>query len=357
MLFTPKATEKLRSNSTLYSLQLCRGIAALMVVYHHVAHYVDTFYHDYGFRSIFDFGFAGVDFFFLLSGFVIFYSCYKMIDHRDQLLTYSRKRFVRVYPVYWLLMLPLLLAFTLMSGTINKDYTFSWIEFVKTWTLYPGHKNLTGVSWSLSHEIYFYILFGLLLISRRFFALLWLVVALSGINLLIIIFQLPVERSFMFDFLFSGHNIEFFLGAIAYYVIRQQGVERALYHWFILITGVTLFIASGFYLHLFHEILRVILFGAASFMILVSLVRLERMNKIHISAFWVRLGDASYVLYLVHYPIISLGNKVYQKSGLLSSIDYRVFNLSLIAVAVGIAFAIHLWIEKPILKALSLKNK
>lgn len=357
MLFTPKATEELQGNSTLYSLQLCRGIAALMVVYHHVAHYVDTFHGDFIFRSVFDFGFAGVDFFFLLSGFVIFYSCYKMVGQRDQLLTYIRKRFVRVYPVYWLLMLPLLLAFMLMSGSINKEYSFSWIEFVKTWTLYPGHKNLTGVSWSLSHEIYFYILFGLLLISRRFFVFLWLVVALSFINLLIITFQYPVERSFMFDFLFSGHNIEFFLGAIAYYVIRKQNTVRPIYHWLLLALGVALFMGAGIYFHLFNAILRVILFGSASFLILVSLVRLERMNKIRVPAFWVRLGDASYVLYLVHYPIISLGNKVYQKSGLFSLIDHRIFNLSLIAMAVCIAFAIHVWIEKPLLKALSIKKK
>ena len=87
------------SRSTIAALQIGRALAALLVVLHHAEQAANSFSSGAD-RSIFTWGQFGVDFFFVLSGFIIYYS------HRsdDKGITpsaaYIRKRFLRIYIPY-----------------------------------------------------------------------------------------------------------------------------------------------------------------------------------------------------------------------------------------------------------------
>src|SRR6185503_7562101 len=84
----------------LNSLQAGRGMAALMVVLYHA--YIKYGFGGSGFTGhIFSLGFAGVDFFFVLSGFIIAYTSYPFIGNKEKTIFFIRKRFLRVYPIYW----------------------------------------------------------------------------------------------------------------------------------------------------------------------------------------------------------------------------------------------------------------
>ena len=55
--------------------------------------------------GLFRFGHAGVDFFFVLSGFIIYYIHQGEIGQQRFLPAYLYKRFARIYPTYWIVLL------------------------------------------------------------------------------------------------------------------------------------------------------------------------------------------------------------------------------------------------------------
>jgi peptidoglycan/LPS O-acetylase OafA/YrhL len=74
---------------------------------------------------------------------------------------------------------------------------------------------------------------------------------------------------------------------------------------------------------------------------------------------WIqRLGDASYALYLIHFPLISLLTKVAFATGLprLGIAGAAVTLIVEVAVCIAVSVAFHLWLEKPIIAFLRRKT-
>jgi peptidoglycan/LPS O-acetylase OafA/YrhL len=92
-------------------------------------------------------------------GFIITYTS-KGKPIRD----YIWKRVIRVYPIYWVV----LLVFFIPAIFLHSAYNFALLNVFSTALLLPHHQMLNGVSWSLSFEVYFYILAGLILGHQAF---------------------------------------------------------------------------------------------------------------------------------------------------------------------------------------------
>src|ERR1700761_2793553 len=91
----------------LYTLQAGRAIASLLVVFYHnaVSIFDDSrFWGDDPSQKIFNFGHSGVDFFFVLSGFIILYAHWNDLGKPKQIFKYASKRFRRIYPIYWIVL-------------------------------------------------------------------------------------------------------------------------------------------------------------------------------------------------------------------------------------------------------------
>src|SRR5690349_9010218 len=86
----------------LNSLQICRGLAALLVLLFHATFMSQTYLDYRPLDGVFRFGYSGVDFFFVLSGFIIFWAHHGELGHPTALRPYVRRRFVRIYPLYWI---------------------------------------------------------------------------------------------------------------------------------------------------------------------------------------------------------------------------------------------------------------
>src|SRR5271166_6887268 len=100
---TAKVSDASLSSSVpnkLLPLELCRGLAALLVACLHAGASIDKYY-GYDIGVVHNFG-AGVDFFFVLSGFVITYAHWRDIGRPERVKTYYIKRFLRIYPPYWI---------------------------------------------------------------------------------------------------------------------------------------------------------------------------------------------------------------------------------------------------------------
>ncbi len=149
----------------LYSLDMLRGIVALLVCLYHLT---EGFFPDGHFlKFIFSRGYLGVEIFFVISGFVIPYTMWKSnYVHRDAG-TFMLRRLARIEPPYWCS-----IALIFLSDYISTFFRFykdKVIEFNWRDLLYHVlHLNdfldkpwLRGIYWSLAIEVQFYILMAI----------------------------------------------------------------------------------------------------------------------------------------------------------------------------------------------------
>jgi len=198
-------------------IQFYRGLAAVLVVLTHANIIFNREINIIFLQKVFDFGWSGVDFFFVLSGFIIFYIHYSDIGRPSKYKSFIFKRFIRIYPLYWIVLSCKIVASRFFGyGTDSVQPNF-W-DYLKAITLFPQENKkllftkFIGVSWTLSYEILFYILFGLLvLLGYKFlkpFIIIWLFGCL--INLIGVVDIL--KDNFLLNFIFNERNLEFIFG-------------------------------------------------------------------------------------------------------------------------------------------------
>ena len=326
-------------------LQILRGIAALLVVLFHISgSTIDVFEVEF-LNNYFKFGSSGVEIFFVLSGFIIAFTAHKNIDSPHQFLDYLKKRITRLYPIYWVVLIALLLLMNLFNYSTNHQVSF--LKLLETFLLTPDHVMINGVSWSLSFEIYFYLLFGLLILSRKFFILIltiFIVTLLKAVN--VISFD-----DVYFNFLFSENNFLFIFGVIAAIILKNVKVIRLNFSFLIIIilTSFALFGLVGFFLN--DSSFSTYLYGLLTFIIILSFCYLESVKQ---SCFdnqlLVSIGDASYVLYLIHLPIIRILHKIINSLDTFSLIEISIINILIIIITVISALIIYRLVELPLIK-------
>jgi len=140
-------------------IQVYRGIAAILVLFHHGNIIFNRDLKQNFFGNILGFGWAGVDFFFVLSGFIIFYIHQLDIGKPTEVKSFILKRIIRIYPLYWMVLSIKIIA-SLSGGYKGEDYHITPLQIFKAILLFPQDKtiltqNFIGVSWTLSDEIFF----------------------------------------------------------------------------------------------------------------------------------------------------------------------------------------------------------
>ena len=166
-------------NHRIKSLDGLRGILCLLVVFHHydVKYIPSFFYNNFLIRQ----ADLLVDFFFIISGFVISYN-YKNFDSIKDVGKFLKKRFLRLYPLLLfsttLFFLFEIFSRNIFSNFINKkiDNTSLIKSFIDTILLNnssPLFGNSWGINrptWSISAEFYAYLIFSIVLLvfGKRF---------------------------------------------------------------------------------------------------------------------------------------------------------------------------------------------
>ncbi len=300
------------SEKKLMSVQALRGIAALLVLIFHI----DAMFREGAPRSR-DFGdfwargFAGVDMFFVISGFIMVWVTAEVLPSLKSAGRFLYNRIVRIYPLWWIFAGLMMLYFYTSVGAPaapNKATGDAIGPYIlKSLLLLPqAHDPVLGVGWTLIHEMLFYVLFAAgLLLPRRF-----LPVWLAGWTLAIVAFGFlgpdqPLHAKNLVQLFFSPLNLEFVLGAcVALYLLRENGRSSALW----LIAGIALFVLGL----LFHvpgkygnfNWIRALAYGVPSAMMILGAVWMERQGILKIPNPLRHLGDWSYSLYLSHFLVI-----------------------------------------------------
>lgn len=332
-------------------LQVLRAVAALAVLFHHMAPHWQTSAQLAFTTPWMHWGFAGVDVFFVLSGYVVYQSADKASHVWNAFLL---RRALRIYLGYW----PVL-ALTALLAAVTHRWPSASVMTRSALLLQPNlFENWVPTAWSLTYELYFYLWVALVCL----FAPRWRlpVMAVAAVALLawnlgwyVLAYEVVYGGQQPWRFTLTGLGAEFLAGAIWAHVRRRHawlGSAR-LAPWFLALGA--LLLAYGFGVGSLSpmydrvEGMRAITFGVAGFgALLVALALADRGWRA--PAGLVRLGDASYGLYLLH-PL------------LLSVMGYLRFhhvphtswaqNLFLLLMPVGIGAVSLLWfrwVERPL---------
>ena len=335
----------------LQTVQVFRGAAALLVVLFHATS-IDKSYLQHEFLGdIFMFGYGGVDFFFVLSGFVIVLAHGRDVGHADRLGPYLARRFVRIYPVYWIV--AIMLAPLYVGAPHDAAGSVALLRAILL--LNPNDNPIVGVAWSLTHEVLFYGMFGLAigLPSRYARPLLttWLVLSAAWY----LAFFLTHGRLVwpVAGFFFSPYNLEFAMGAAVAAAVRVGSANRGRA---LAVAGAVLFLLSGASEHVLHRHFSqrhsIVCYGFPSMLLVAGAVQWELSRRTRMPALLLLLGDASYSIYLTHYAMLDLLARASIRSGLAPLIGATATTAILVVLAVGLGVAFYERIERPVLNAL-----
>lgn len=339
-----------RSNAgRMRSIEGARGVAAFMVVLMHAANLmaVEQFSGHVGVAGIFGFGYVGVDFFFVLSGFIISFVHFEDIGHHQQLTTYLKRRAFRIYPIYWFclaLAIGILLAGRFVLHK-NTPLGFGVNDIAGTLFLLPVSDPLfVEVAWSLQFEIMFYGLFAILILGKRLGSGLFLLWAAAIIWRLLVSPSLPSFGGFL-----SAYSLQFLFGVLTGITVSSRDFKWA--GKATLMVGIAGFAASVFYERAiatsFHGPAGQVLLGLSAAIILFSLVEMEKNKTIQTPTLMYKLGSVSYSVYLSHIVFINLIYSIMLKLGLYHRLPELLVFLIAVTGALISASAVGFLVELP----------
>jgi len=289
-------------------------------------------------------GYAGVEFFFVLSGFVMVFVHSADFGQPERAGRFLRKRILRIYPLYWLVLSILLAIYALESFTLGPAGASDPWLVLAAYLLWPlEDMHVMPLAWTLSHEMLFYLVFVVLIFSVRAgtaIFLVWMAGCFAGA----VLAPLDWPRRFVF----SPYNILFLFGMGAAAVWPKLGTGTAR---LILCAGLAAFFTVGFSEVLggwqWHEGLRTLAYGVGAAAMVAGLAG----GALPVPKWLLLLGDASYSLYLVHLPAMSLAVKLAHPLGAPWSLPPVVAIILVTAIAVITGVLVHLVVERPILSS------
>lgn len=317
-------------------VQYLRGIAAMLVVFHHVLIDVDWLYNP---LTSLTFGAGGVDIFFVISGFVMFVAA-----RGEGALEFWSKRLVRIVPLYWLVTI---LFFVMRAPHIGEP-GLDAASLLRSLLFIPYRSGGPGSpiepvlipGWSLNLEMFFYFLFGLgILLSRP--------VAFSAAAVIAVVATgglLPPDTAWL-AFYSSPIALEFVAGLALGWAWTRGRISPS--WWPLAIAGAALLLCSDLF-----EGYRLVARGAGGAMIMTGAVAAEGAARRIRSTTLTLLGDASYSIYLIHTPLLLVFYAVFKRLPLAGPPQLVVFLVtSLGATAVG-GVLLYRWVEQPLTHAL-----
>lgn len=345
------------SNSRIASIQVLRGLAAVMVVFYHLmfSEQLMSAPEDCLLSPLLKTGAAGVDLFFVISGFIMVTVTRKKFGAPGAVPEFLYSRFSRVYPVYWLFTLAILALAAVKPSLLNIPIGAP-LKILQSFLLYPQeHFPILKVGWTLVHEIYFYLVFTVFLfwparILPRGLAL-WAAAILAASALL---WTRPPAPAGLPDIVINPLTFEFIMGCLIAIFLQKP---TSLPGWIPLVAGLAGLICASSVSHHIVSFLadlrenwfRVAVYGIPSAFILYGAVALEKkQGKVFLS--WLQpLGDASYSLYLVHLFVLSAMVKFWSFVPWQGPFIKVAYLAAMVAAAVVSGLLIHHFVEKPLL--------
>ena len=335
------------------SIQILRAIAALSVVYYHSTH------KDIGMLSLPIAGSFGVDIFFVISGFVIALMLLRNTNN------FFIKRLFRIMPIYIIATIIMVMGHAFLpqgNTTIVNSLTF-----IKSIFFIPySHNPILMQGWTLNYEMFFYLVtsFCLLIVKNKKLVAVACALVLS---VMFITLKLSNTKIFVLRYYKADLFFEFIYGIILFYIYNHCVIKRKKY--FLIKNkqlNIVVFILLGLLSFAFLVIDEIYQFrisayrgiemGIPALLLVFSFLNLE--NIIPENAFitfWIKLGDASYVMYLFHVFIVIFFTKILFKKQIANNSSVFISIILAIIIlfsTIVVSIIIYKIIDKPIQKYL-----
>ncbi len=320
-----------------FSLDFFRGFCGYGVAITHLHAFIfDSQIMEY-------FSLLFVEFFFVLSGFVLYPQLLKTINNKNNIILFFKRRWMRTLPLYFIIIvLVSILTNNLFSGDFFKYLTFTQKfhpEFLSD-DYYP-------VAWSLSIEEFFYVLFPLILTCVKKKNFIKYILTFFSIFLVSKIF---IVEYFDSNFFRTGTWIRFDAILLGFLVahFKENIIKFKKTIIFSFITLLIIYITNNNYFILHSEI------GVIKYLFLILLQMLSAFTMIlfiiynkffigeRLKKFSLIVSRQTYSIYLIHIILIYI-MKHY-------NLSFLVTNLVYLVLLIFLSNLIYRYIEKPILK-------
>ena len=287
----------------IYYLESLRGLAAIVVALFHFRNSSNSFLINNEFIQN---GWVMVDFFFVLSGFVIAYNYSEKILSLKDLINFQIKRFLRLYPLHlFTLFLMLALEFSqlikeILTNDIGEAASFTHNNIASfmhnlflTQALFNDKLTFNNPSWSISTEFFTYFIYALIILfvknTKYLFLISLTIIFFSGY---FIFNELNITNEF--SILRCMHS--FFLGTIASYVFKHIKIKisNILTYGIFILTLISI---------TFLKFLPPIIFPIIFLFLIISMLNSEEnlIKKILNQKILIFFGKISYGIYMTHY--------------------------------------------------------
>jgi exopolysaccharide production protein ExoZ len=316
-----------------------------MVLFHHA----QAFSSRWWFGPHSGFGAAGVDIFFVLSGAIIYKSAFS--PNRTTAAQFARKRVTRIAPLWYVA------SFAWLPLCASAGWPTTATGVLTTLTFWPVWAGgmafpVDSVGWTLCFEMLFYVAAALCLVSPRFLSIVMAVFVFSWWA------RRHGHSSAAFEFLGNPIILEFLLGVIIAAIFnRTRGRVPLLVSLTFMEAGFFLIVLYGLppgmedarmTLNNSYSLLRALVWGVPAGIIVFGALAIEP----HVAGKWVNtavfLGDASYAVYLIHWPVLAIVGGVITP-WLQPSVGLTVL---LFAVGLGSGLIGHAYVERPLIAAI-----
>ena len=333
------------------SVQALRAFAALLVVaYHALEQWRETHSAVPPPRVAWPNGAAGVDLFFVISGVVMIVASTRLATRPGGWRVFLWRRVERVAPLYWLATTAKL-ALVLAAPALSSHAWPGWSSVVCSYLFLPAAnaggeiRPVLPVGWTLSFEMLFYLVFAAGLAMRpagglRGVVLRVVLPALCALSLLGLA-RTPAWPAV--SVLADPLVLEFGAGAVlGLWLLRapspappRRAVTAA---WLLLAAVATLALLA---LPAGTPWRRALDWGGPATLLVAASLAVERSGRLRLPGWLLRLGDASYAIYLVHGFVLAALAALHLPAA------WALLGAAL-GVSGGAGLAVHCWVERPI---------
>ena len=344
-------------------VQGLRAVAALFVVWTHSIDAAATLAptRQAGFFHLAGFGASGLDIFFVISGFIVSLVATRAVEKNQHSAgTFLSRRFTRIFPLYWILTLVIILTAQLGNHPILWS-SVSWLS--TAWLLpsssYPAASPILSLGWSLVFEMYFYYVLAAWMaiqprhLVRNTIIFLSAIVALGSLVGLhypmLIIWANPILLEFLFGcaigqiYTHSNKNPTPVSRTVGLWLAVMGTVALTA----TLFTGYGTINFEGMVLNGLSSWQRVGLWGVPSALLVLGAVLWSPAMQSWPARLLVFLGDASYSIYLCTNPARSMVEHFWRYVGRWGG-DVGILLCILVCTLVGVVC--YLVLERPMMR-------
>ena len=333
------------------NVQALRACAAMLVVFEHLgkSNGIEAHYFVGQTPLLAAFGEAGrfgVDLFFAISGFIMIYTTWKVFGRTDASWKFLLRRCIRIYPAYWLVLVPLMIVYRLAPERLTQFHAVR-TDLVASFLLFPqAGQPLLAVAWTLVYEMFFYLVFTVLLcFGRRHLP--W-AVSVWLVSEIILSLTLKNQINPYLSFFSNPFAIDFIFGLAVGY-LHLTGRLRASFPVVaalgVICTGLAIIGSHSGDMWVGH---RVVFFGIPAAALVAAGLGLELSRGVCAPRWFAAVGDTSFALYLWHLPVLSALAQVIGRIHPRGMLAHVVLVTLMLAFMIGFARIIYSFAERPI---------